>query len=623
MNFNVWNIKDMFSVPPGAGTSKSSSRNAGANDHSSLTDSQFLFSSQFCPDSSQSGSTDYNAQAKYKKNANQSSQDSNPSVYQKYQAKPPLFSSDCKERGTFQPFGSGKAKSMMEQFEESKKKAKEKHDSEQVNQLICNIQVTLHDLKMTFCHIEESRDVRCKSIMDSIDAVSKELQENILSYRESIIKAVSTKSDMEQALLDLEKKILLRDAEMTDLKSNVQLLLSAMDVIKLQQSEKHLELSEKMTWLSDSMKSSEDKILSEIHKINLVSELALNLKDKTTQTSPVQDLSVQRHITSQINTMRTCPYGSPLSQTNIQSTSDGISNTLAVQQKENLCATDLKGLKICNVASVGNVRYYSNAAESSDVLQKNYKESDANNQTKSFKNNITLDDIGVNSVHSLQPLYQNDHCIPIEQDNFQNTDPYYRKENISIVNRGKKNTKNPKRGKTNKPRKNVKKKRTGPSLKNTTPFISSANNAQYKSVNESVTHKWANSDKETQNCFTLYPESCEPSLSVYPAPMRKTQQKKSLKFQLNRSHQTIKQSTEKETSAGDRASLSKTEPTLVHDDLPSWDSNDLYCSKDCENNMLWFPSSSPLLNNSSTHPVQKKGQKNFHSFFFDSSDDSD
>ncbi|XP_069593683.1 interactor of HORMAD1 protein 1 [Ranitomeya imitator] len=206
MNLNVWNIKDMFSVPPGAGINKSANRNTAQSDHSSLSDSQFLFSSQFCPDGSQQGSMDY---AKYQKNSNQNSQDSEPSMYQKYQAKPPLCSSDPKDRNTFNSFGLSKPKDIIEQFEESKKRAKEKYESEQIHQLICSIQGTLQELKGPFFNIEENTNLRCQSILESINGVSKALQEKISFFHESLLKVMPLKSDLEQAILGLEKKILL------------------------------------------------------------------------------------------------------------------------------------------------------------------------------------------------------------------------------------------------------------------------------------------------------------------------------------------------------------------------------------------------------------------------------
>ncbi|KAM4722336.1 interactor of HORMAD1 protein 1 [Rhinophrynus dorsalis] len=75
MNVNVWNIKDMFSIPPGASTNRTSARNTSSSDYSSLTDSQFLFSSQFCPDISQPASQEFNMHSKDQNISQVNSQD--------------------------------------------------------------------------------------------------------------------------------------------------------------------------------------------------------------------------------------------------------------------------------------------------------------------------------------------------------------------------------------------------------------------------------------------------------------------------------------------------------------------------------------------------------------------
>ncbi|XP_069822910.1 interactor of HORMAD1 protein 1 isoform X2 [Dendropsophus ebraccatus] len=603
MNLNVWNIKDMFSIPPGAGISKSATRSAAQSDHSSLSDSQFLFSSQLCPDSSsQQGSMDYATQTKYQKNSTQNSQDSEPSIFQKYQAKPPLCNSDSKERSTFHPFGATKTKDIIEQFEESKKRAKEKHESEQFTQLICNIQETLQNLKIPFFNIEENTNVRCQSILDGIYAVSKALEEKISVYQESLLKVMPLKSDLEQAMVNLEKKIHLKDAEISDLKSNIQLLLSALDTMKSQQSEKHLELSERLTQLSGSMQSSEDRILSEIRGSKLVSEPTCSLKDKTTQTSPIciQDLSIKEHITSQCKTISTSPDEPSPSSTHVSCTCGGISNTLSVQHRGNPCVTEVKGRKPCNVTSAGSAR--ESLAE--------FKNS--NDQTR-WKNAITMDDTAVTSAHNLHYLCQDDSGI--QNDNTsRNTRQYSKKENQVIVTRSKTKNNRSKRPKMNRPRKG--KKRT----KNTTQVPSRANFSQCAPGNEPVTQQWANTAKDTQDCFTPFSQNCGSSISaITPVLLRRTQRKNSLKFSLIRSQQLIEQSEIKGAGSGE-----ENEPG--HCKAPSWDSNNPHYSKisECEDDkIVWFPSSSPLYNNSSTHPAQKKGQKDLLTLFSDSSDDSD
>ncbi|NXL93051.1 IHO1 protein, partial [Alectura lathami] len=86
MNFNVWNIKEMLSTPTASGPTKSSARGSAPSDYSSLSDSQLLFGSQFCPESAQSAAPlELGAQL-----GQHNSQDSEPSIFTKYQAKPKL-----------------------------------------------------------------------------------------------------------------------------------------------------------------------------------------------------------------------------------------------------------------------------------------------------------------------------------------------------------------------------------------------------------------------------------------------------------------------------------------------------------------------------------------------------
>uniref|UniRef100_A0A8C4LSW2 Interactor of HORMAD1 1 n=1 Tax=Equus asinus TaxID=9793 RepID=A0A8C4LSW2_EQUAS len=132
MNFNVWNIKEMLSIPSGSGNTKSSNWNSNQTDHSSLSDSQFLFGSQFCPESSEtlSAPLDFGAHLRRPKQSQQNSLESEPSVFTKYQTKPQLFGGDKKDGGLFSlPLSVGKSKGLLEQFEEKKKRAKDRCDS--------------------------------------------------------------------------------------------------------------------------------------------------------------------------------------------------------------------------------------------------------------------------------------------------------------------------------------------------------------------------------------------------------------------------------------------------------------------------------------------------------------
>uniref|UniRef100_A0A2I3NAP3 Interactor of HORMAD1 1 n=1 Tax=Papio anubis TaxID=9555 RepID=A0A2I3NAP3_PAPAN len=132
MNFNVWNIKEMLSIPSGSGNKKLSNWNTNQNDYSSLSDSQFLFGSQFCPENSEtlSAPLDFGAHLRHSKQSQQNSLEGEPSIFTKYQTKPQLFGGDIKDGGLFPPpLSVGKSKGLLEQFEEKKKRAKDKYDS--------------------------------------------------------------------------------------------------------------------------------------------------------------------------------------------------------------------------------------------------------------------------------------------------------------------------------------------------------------------------------------------------------------------------------------------------------------------------------------------------------------
>ncbi|NXQ26926.1 IHO1 protein, partial [Alaudala cheleensis] len=66
---------------------KFSRKNSAASDYSSLSDSQLLFGSQFCPENAQSAAAPLELGTQL---AQQNSQDSEPSIFTKYQTKPPL-----------------------------------------------------------------------------------------------------------------------------------------------------------------------------------------------------------------------------------------------------------------------------------------------------------------------------------------------------------------------------------------------------------------------------------------------------------------------------------------------------------------------------------------------------
>ncbi|NXK74385.1 IHO1 protein, partial [Amazona guildingii] len=87
MKPNVWNIKEMLSTPTATGSNKFSIRSSAPSDYSSLSDSQLLFGSQFYPENVQSTAPLLELDMQL---GQHNSQNSEPSIFTKYQTKPQL-----------------------------------------------------------------------------------------------------------------------------------------------------------------------------------------------------------------------------------------------------------------------------------------------------------------------------------------------------------------------------------------------------------------------------------------------------------------------------------------------------------------------------------------------------
>ncbi|XP_055504289.1 interactor of HORMAD1 protein 1 [Leucoraja erinacea] len=173
MTSNIWNIREMLSIPTALGMTKSATRNNAPSDHSSLTDSQFLFGSQFCPENSES--QDFNLPPRIQKNSQQNSQqnDSELKFYEKYQAKPFLFGVDNKESRSLTQFCPGKPMGFLERFEMSKRKAKEKLESEYFNNWITKLHDNVEVIKVSFNKLEQKAELQNKSVQEGLENLSK------------------------------------------------------------------------------------------------------------------------------------------------------------------------------------------------------------------------------------------------------------------------------------------------------------------------------------------------------------------------------------------------------------------------------------------------------------------
>ncbi|XP_006873714.1 PREDICTED: coiled-coil domain-containing protein 36 [Chrysochloris asiatica] len=287
MDFNVWNVKDTLSHPSGSGAIiKSSNWNNNQTDYSSLSDSQFLFGSQFCPESSEtlSAPLDIGTHLRHPKQSQQNSLDSEPSIFTKYQTKPQLFGGDTKEGGLFPlPLPVGKSKGLLEQFEEKKKRAKDKYDSETLCNFISHVRESIHRLQTSVEKSEEHLSSRSQSILDSLKTEAKTLQETVHARSDLVLEVVQDKGSMEQIILEMQKTFEARQGEFVEMKSN----LKHLEALVAQQSQDFQQLCEQLGQLNAS------SVLADLKKFLSVSQVHEHVKDSTSQTSPAlaQNLS--------------------------------------------------------------------------------------------------------------------------------------------------------------------------------------------------------------------------------------------------------------------------------------------------------------------------------------------
>ncbi|XP_068010272.1 interactor of HORMAD1 protein 1 [Melanerpes formicivorus] len=277
MNFNVWNIKEMLSTPTPTGPNKFSSQSSAPSDYSSLSDSQLLFGSQFCPENVQSAAAPLEQGMQL---AQHGSKDVKPSIFSKYQAKPQLFDEDAKEKGWLSTFGSGRVKNVLEHFEANKNKIKDKYDREVLSTSISSIKDRIQELQACLDKFEETFDSRNKSILVHLETISKTLQDALQSHCDSVLKALTDKSQMEQALLEMERRLAAKDVEILEVKSSVQLLKEGLESLPAQLSNQHLKLCEELGFLKL------PSILVELHTFISSAKMPPHTTDNSCQTSP-------------------------------------------------------------------------------------------------------------------------------------------------------------------------------------------------------------------------------------------------------------------------------------------------------------------------------------------------
>uniref|UniRef100_A0A2K6SMB9 Interactor of HORMAD1 1 n=1 Tax=Saimiri boliviensis boliviensis TaxID=39432 RepID=A0A2K6SMB9_SAIBB len=224
MNFNVWNIKEMLSIPSGSGNMKPSNCNNNQADYFSLSDSQFLFGSQFCPENSEtlSAPLDFDAYLRHSKQSQHNSLE------------------------------------------------------ETLYSFVSHVRESIHRLQTSVEKSEEHLSSRSQSILDSLETVAKTLQETMQAQNDLVFEAVQDRGNMEQAILEMKKRFEARQAEFIEMKSN----LKHLEVLVAQQSKELQQLCEQLGQLNV------PSVLAELKRLISVPLVPGHVKDSASQTSP-------------------------------------------------------------------------------------------------------------------------------------------------------------------------------------------------------------------------------------------------------------------------------------------------------------------------------------------------
>ncbi|KAJ8360945.1 hypothetical protein SKAU_G00174700 [Synaphobranchus kaupii] len=245
---NIWNIKEILNISNGG--SKSSGRSGTTSDYSSLTDSQFLFGSQFWPD--QIGmSQEMSLQSK---NSQQNSQEVNePKVSTNYHTKPYLFGGDSKDKSKMANFTCGKTKGILEQFEEEKKKAKEKTESEMLMSELSQLKERMENMKISLSSIEENTDSTKRVVVEAWHGFTKTLHDAVGNMQEAFavqLGAVLDKLNCQsEALRDMEDRESKTVSEVVTLATCVHSLQRELESLRAEQAREQCMMGDILTLL--------------------------------------------------------------------------------------------------------------------------------------------------------------------------------------------------------------------------------------------------------------------------------------------------------------------------------------------------------------------------------------
>ncbi|XP_062419911.1 interactor of HORMAD1 protein 1 [Pungitius pungitius] len=259
------NIKEMLGIPTGS-SDKTLHRNGANSGYCSFTDSQFHFGSQFWPENSQGLSQDMSLSSR---TSQQSSQEgSDPKFLSNYHTKPFLFG-ELKDKC--------KAFGILDKFEDEKKRAKEKTDSDVLAKECIHFREALNNIQQLVASTERNTAVY-QPVLTKFDNFVSTLQNHFSSLQgdislqiETLFTTVNSQKEMITGLEETAQKNWETTAELS---SNLQSLKNSLQSLR----EEH---------------ESERNMLEQVLKLlsTLVSEHSAKrspkrVTDKAIQTSP-------------------------------------------------------------------------------------------------------------------------------------------------------------------------------------------------------------------------------------------------------------------------------------------------------------------------------------------------
>ncbi|XP_008407040.1 interactor of HORMAD1 protein 1 [Poecilia reticulata] len=265
------NIKEMLNIPAGT-------RNVASNGYPSLTDSQVFFGSQFWHEHSQGMSQEMSLSSR---NSQQSSQEgSDPTILNRYTSKPLLFG-DMKDKT--------RTSGLLDKFEEDRKKAKERSDSDQFFKESQHIRETLINIQQLVAGTEKNTSV-CQTIFEKFDSFASSLKTTLESLQRDISQMFETwvnkLSSQKEVMTELEEKLQKNGEATSELATQLKSLKSNLERLREEQEREQKMLEEALKLLNSLVPKPSDK-----PSPKLVSDSAI-------QTSPEQEQSVHNILQS-------------------------------------------------------------------------------------------------------------------------------------------------------------------------------------------------------------------------------------------------------------------------------------------------------------------------------------